>query len=196
MTKYKILIVFILFLQNTFAQKSEEIKKYKTKKENINFVFVPFFDKEVDKQFIFSLNQGRFKVCDTTKISKNLRNEFLKQTWFKNFVDKLEQNLKTEKNLFESVNENEIKEFKINTLNSDLIYLHSSVEKRTVTKINKSGNVTLYCTIGVYDLESGKLIKKCKIKSKTKFKDALPEENETIITLTEQLFNCLEEIFK
>ena len=196
MTKLKLLILFTVILQNTFAQKSVEREKYKTKKENINIAFVPFFNKEIDDQFIYFLNQGRFKVTNTTKISQNLQNEFLKNSWFKSFVDNFEQNLKTKKNLFESANKNEITEFKINTLNSDVIYLHSSIKSKTVTKINKSGNVTLYCTTAVYDLQTGELIMECKVKSKSKFNNTLPEKNETIKTLTQDLFACFEQKFK
>jgi len=195
-TKVKMLILFVLFVQNTFSQKSVESEKYKTQKENINIVFVPFFNKETDEQFTFYLNQGRFTIADTTKISQNLRNEFLKNTWFKNFIDGFAQNLKSEKNLFTNVTENEIKDFKINTLNSDLIFIHSAIESKTVTKINKSGNITLYCTIAVYDLESGEFIFKCKAKSKSEFKNTLPDKNETIKTLTQDLFACFEEKFK
>ncbi|REG88764.1 hypothetical protein [Flavobacterium aquicola] len=195
-TKVKILILFVLFTQNTFSQKSVASEKYKTKKDKINIVFVPFFNKETDEQFTFYLNQGRFTIADTTKTSQNLRNEFLKNSWFKNFIDGFDQNLKSEKNLFANVTENEIKDFKINTLNSDLIYIHSAIESKIVTKINKSGNITLYFTIAVYDLESGEFIFKCKAKSKSEFKNSLADKSGTIKTLTQDLFACFEEKFK
>ena len=195
-TKVKMLILFVLFVQNTFSQKSVKSEKYKAIKENINIVLVPFFNKEVDEQFTFSLNQGRFKIADTTKISQNLRNELLKNSWFKSFTDGFDQNLKSKKNLFTNVTENEIKDFKINTLNSDLIYIHSAIESKTVTKINKSGSITLYCTIAVYDLESGEFIFKCTAKSKSEFKNSLSDKNGTIKTLTQDLFACFDEKFE
>ena len=154
----------IIFAQNTFAQKSVDFRSEKFKNDTLNVAFVPFFDKEIDEQFIYSINQSPFKITDTTKVFKNLKIEFLKNTWFKNFVDGLEQNLQSEKNLFFGVNENDIKDFKTNILNSDVIYLHSEIHSKTVTKINNSGNITLTCSIAVYDLQTGNLIVNCKVK--------------------------------
>jgi hypothetical protein len=191
--KLKIFLIFIFFAQNTFAQK---LIKSENKNDKIDIVFVPFFDKKTDEQFTFSLNQSRFKITDTTKVFKNLQNEFLKNTWFKSFLDGFDQNLKSEKNLFAGANENEIKDFKIGTLNSDVICIHTAIESKTVTKINNSGNVTLYCTIAVYDLESGELILKCKVKNETKFKDTLPDKNESIKTLNQDLLACFEQKLK
>nr|WP_315252188.1 hypothetical protein [uncultured Flavobacterium sp.] len=80
--KLKIFLIFIFFAQNTFAQK---LIKSENKSDKIDIVFVPFFDKKTDEQFTFSFNQSRFKITDTTKVFKNLQNEFLKNTWFKSF---------------------------------------------------------------------------------------------------------------
>lgn len=186
----------IILAQNTFAQKSVDFRSEKFKNDTLNVAFVPFFDKEIDEQFIYSINQSPFKITDTTKVFKNLKIEFLKNTWFKNFVDGLEQNLQSEKNLFFGVNENDIKDFKSNILNSDVIYLHSEINSKTVTKINNSGNITLTCSIAVYDLQTGNLIVNCKVKSKTKFKDTLPDKKETIKKLSQDLFACFEQKLK
>ena len=188
-----ILLPLLLLITKSFAFNKEDLSSEQKYNDTLKIAFIPFFHKDFDDQFICSLKNSKFKLAEINKTSENFRVEYLKNNWLKLFIENISENIKSENNLYFSANKIEIEQFKVNNLNSDYIYLHGSVESRKITKINNSGNETLSILIAVYNLKTGDLVFKRKVKSKTKFENVLPDENEQIRKLSVEAFTILEQ---
>lgn len=198
MTRLKIIIYFILFSGfNLDAQNVNLNKQYSLEKEEIVVVINPFWgdnSKKINDTFFQNFNKGRIKVADTCKIRNNILTDITFNDLVRRITDEKTNNKKS--NLYLNFSDTEIENFKLNTLNADLIIFISDLTGKKVTKLNISGSIQLSGEIMVFDLKTGEFVLQCSNKIKERYKVMTSNTPYPYEKLAEYYYNCFEQNIK
>lgn len=182
------LLLTLLSSSNSVAQIVKQNKTYQWKYPEIKAVIIPFFRKDFDDPFSLVFSQAPFQIADTAQIAHNLQNHKL----FNNTARKiLEAAEKTTKNVYSKLKENEIEDFKANTLHSNVILIHPRIKSETLTKIKKEGRISLQGDLLAYDLLTGEFIVRCSANSQTPLKGDTVDISSAVKKHAEVLRACL-----
>lgn len=156
-------------------------------------VILPFFKKEFDDTFALKFSQGRFKIADTSQISHNLLNHELFNSTARKVIEFASGK---SKNIYADISKDEIENFKINTLHSDIILVHLKTTATTIEKVRRKQFIKIQGDILAYDLKSGEFVHRCSIESKIAFYDKAEGKAYAISKFAEEAFACFSERLK
>jgi hypothetical protein len=177
---------FFLITSSTLAQHEHPIPR-ETNPDSTLIVIFPFFKKEFDDAFAVTFSQARFKIADTAQISHNLLNHEL----FNNTARKvIELASRKSKNIYSNFSKNEIDDFKVNTLYSDIILIHLEITSTTIEKLRGKKIKKLGGYILAYNLRSGEFIHCCSTESKITFYDEAEGMAYAIRRFAAEAFAC------
>lgn len=182
------LLLTLLSSSNSVAQIVKQNKTYQWRYPEIRAVIIPFFRKDFDDPFTLVFSQAPFQIADTAQIAHNLMNHKLFNTTAGKILKAAE---KTTKNVYAKLKENEIEDFKANTLHANVILIHPSIKSETLTKIKKKRRISLQGDLLVYDLLTGELIVRCSANSQTPLKGDTVDISSAVKNHAEELRTCL-----
>lgn len=187
--KLNLKLYLYLIALSTFAQHEHPIPR-ESNPDSTLIAIVPFFKKEFDDPFVVTFSQGRFKIADTAQISHNLLNHEL----FNNTARKvIELASRKSKNIYSNFSKNEIDDFKVNTLYSDIVLIHLEINSTTIEKLRGKKIKKIRGDILAYNLRSGEFIHRCSIESKIEFYDEAEGRAYAIKRFAEEAFACFSE---
>jgi hypothetical protein len=190
-------IAALIFSNLVYGQKISANKNYKADAYQ-TIAITPYFDElgNPNKKFNELFEEtfsSTFNVCCQRKLEHNLRDHatFYELAMSTIYVD-LSEVVRTKSNLFNSLNEAERIDLQNGFSNTDLIIISSSIDSRTVTKINGSGNISVSGNITVFDLRTGEYIAFVADEIKKKF-DNMALANPPLDELVHSLLTGLNE---
>lgn len=190
-----LLIPTLLICNLLLGQKVTQNKNY-VGSDIQSIALTPFFDEQgspdVNMNQLFSDSfSSSFEICCQKDIEHNLMNHSIfNELAGKYLYIDLSPKIKTSPNLFSRLNEVEILELKKGFKNVDLLIVTSSINKRTVSKVNGSGNITFSSNITAFDLRTGEFVAHISHKIKKKFEN-IPQAKEPLQQLVNSFSNEL-----
>lgn len=174
--KYLLFLASLAFVNLTHAQKVTTNKQYQPK-DIKTISFTPYFDEQGNpsedfNNLIEEALSSSFAVCCQTELEHNLMNhESFNQVASRTLYSDISELIKTKSNLFSSLTESEKLELQNGCNSTDLIFIFSNIDSRTLTKLNNSGSISLSSNLSVFDLRTGEFVAFVTDDIKKKFDD-------------------------
>ncbi|MTI21247.1 hypothetical protein E1176_09465 [Fulvivirga sp. RKSG066] len=198
--KYLLFIIYLPFVNLAHAQKVTTNKQYQP--EEIKTIsFTPYFDEQgnPDQDFnnlIEEVLSSSFAVCCQTELEHNLMNhEAFNEVASRTLYSDLSKLVKTKSNLYSPITDSEKLELQKGCRNTDLVFIFSKIDSRTVTKLNNTGSISISGNLTVFDLRTGEFVAFITDDNKQKFDDmsqATPPLNQLISSLVNELNRAIE----
>lgn len=193
--KYLLSFFFLVFVNLAHAQKVTTNKKYQFR-EISTVSFTPYFESNSGfNKMIEETLSSFFSVCCQKEIEHNLMNhETFNQVARRTIYADLVEVIKKKSNLFGSLTDGEKLELQKGCKNTDLIFIFSTINIRTLTKLNSSASISVSSNLTVFDLRTGEFIAFATDHVKKKFDDmsrATPPTKEMINSLITGLIEAL-----
>lgn len=164
MKKTGFLLVLLLFVCLADAQTAFINKNYKrVKKKDLNLFITPYFSsgaKTFNDIFFTAFNKEPYSVVDTAQSAYNILN----LSTFNNSMRKVTAitydagYFKKNNNLYATLAQDAILDFRKNCLNADLIIISNKIVQKQILNVNGSQRNITTCDIAVYDLSTGEFI--------------------------------------